>query len=148
MLALVFPAKKHPEDTNPVFSLAARAVFWFGVICFIGSSYFLFQWARSMSFEKTRGVVEYGGLRWVGSHVTNVSFDYMVDNTRYTSQNIAIGGRPLGGVPPAGPIDVYYNPNDPAEAVIQRRPIELVYISFAFSLLSPFLARLIWRFYA
>lgn len=148
LLATVFPAKPHVDDLDPTFAFLARALLVCGLICFVWSGYFLAQWTRSFAFQPTTGRVSYGALRFVQDHVTNVSFDYVVEGRTYLSQNIAIGGRPLGAVPDEGPITVYYNPRDPEEAVLLRRPVETVLFAFLFALLSPFLARFIWRTYA
>lgn len=148
LLQFVFPTKPHVEDLDPTFAFISRAIFVCGVICFLWSTYFLAQWGRSLAFQPIVGRVEYGALRFVQDHVTNVSFDYAVAGKHYTSQNIAIGGRPMGTMPEEGPVTVYYNPHDPGEAVLFRRPTEAVVLAFFFALLSPFLARVIWRTYA
>lgn len=148
MLTKVFPEKKHPEDRNAIFALVAKLIFWSGIFFLLWSSYYLLQWGRSRSFLVTEGRVEFGALGYVQTHVTNVSFDYSVDGEMYTSQNIAIGGRPFGSVPGEGPVIVYYNPNDPSEAVLLRRPAEVVILAFFFAIIAPFLARYIWTTYA
>lgn len=92
LLATVFPAKPHVDDLDPTFAFLARALLVCGLICFVWSGYFLAQWTRSLAFQPTTGRVSYGALRFVQDHVTNVSFDYVVEGRTYLSQNIAIGG--------------------------------------------------------
>ncbi|AHF91027.1 hypothetical protein OpiT1DRAFT_03650 [Opitutaceae bacterium TAV1] len=66
----------------------------------------------------------------------------------YTSENIAIGGRPLGAAPESGPATVWVNPVNPAEAVLWRRPSEMVFLGVFFAVACPFFARFVWTRYA
>src|SRR5690554_4828135 len=100
MLSLIFPPKKHPEDCSEAAAYLAKLVFWAGAACLLWSGFHATRWINSATYERTLGELKYGSLAFVVSGVTNISFDYRVGDKSFTSQNIAFGGRPLGGVPP------------------------------------------------
>lgn len=147
LLRNIFPSKKHPEDSNQAVALLAKIILVCGGAALIWSGYFLFQWSKIHRFAETTGRIEESALRFVKTGVRNASFDYTVNGIHYTSQNIAFGGRPLGALPPSGPVTVYYDTENPEIAVLYRRPVEMVIVALILGLAAPFIASFIWRNY-
>lgn len=148
MMRLIFPPKTHPEDMNPAAAAFARLLLAFGMAALLWSGYQLLTWRRTFDYVQTTGQLETGALRYVVNDVGNVSYSYEVNGHTYVSQNIAVGGRPLGRVPSDGEVVVFYDPENPARSVLERRPAESVILALLYGVLSPFAARFVWTRYA
>lgn len=143
----LFPRKAHPEDNNLNFVAIARlmAVFW--AICAVWSVWCLVELGQTARYEPIRATVSYGDLRFVVSRVSAFSFEYEVAGHRYSSSRVMVGGRNLGRVPDEGEIQVWYDPKEPAQAIVFRELAEPVYGAIFAALVLPFLIRWVWQKY-
>lgn len=143
MLRLIFPPLKHPEDANDAALLGAKLLLVFGIFSLVWSGARIARSIHALSYKETTGILTYDDLAFRRG-LRGATYTFTVDGKTYGSEDMAIGGRNFGRVPPPGPVTVYYDPKDPRKAVLSRRPVETVYIALAFGLASPFLARKLW----
>lgn len=82
---------------------------------------------RSSSWPTTEGIITYSSLR--GHSASGLWYEYHVQGTRYLAAHYRVGGNatPFSSVakaaserfPEGRAVKVYYNPNDPSEAVLE-----------------------------
>ena len=144
MLRLIFPPKKHLEDANDSMLLMAKLLLVFGVFSLVWSGVRIVRCIHTISsYQETVGELVYDDLVF-DHHLRAAAYSFTVNGKQYASDQLAIGGRPFGKIPPPGPVKVYYDPANPAESVLFRRPVETVYLALVIGLGAPFLARTLW----
>jgi hypothetical protein len=148
MWKYLFPPKPHPEDTNEPATYGAKLLVVFGLLSMLWAGWALFSWARCIHFVETDGYVEHSSSASRRTSYRAAIYTYTVAGKKYSSDSLAIGGRPVGAIPPQGAVKVYYDPANPARSTLYKFPSETVYLALIIGLAAPRLARWVWDSYA
>lgn len=142
----VFPTKAHPEDLNTPVAFLARGIFFADLIALVYALPAAKAWSTSSNYVTTEGILHHD---WAPpARITNSWFTYEAEGRLYSSHTIAFGGRIGGQLPPAGPVVIHYDPANPHQSVLHRRPADAVIAALLFGFCSPWIARFVWRTYA
>lgn len=140
----MFPRKAHPEDNNLVFVAMARLLTVFWLVCVVWAGWCLVEVGQTARYKPVTATVSYGGIEFVLTRVSAFEFSYEIEGRRYSSSRVMVGGRNLGRVPDEGEIQVWYDPQDPEQAIVFRELAGTVYGAIFVALTLPWLVRWIW----